>query len=238
MKAFNFKIQFLFFFILFASGKLFSQEIEARSWNDVTLKYKFSDKLSQVGDFGFRSSLNRECRVFYIRPGIKWQISPVVNAVGGAAFFYYDSPSFDNISDFRIYQAFNLKFPKTKYFSVTHRLMTEQRWFFENGSQTSFKLRGRYRIGLKSAKFKLLGQKSTNYFGALVEVLDNIGSEKDYLPCNGWQRYTFLVGHQFSDKVSAELHYQLHGLNETAEDNYKIIQQIFRFRLFFSLKNK
>lgn len=207
---------------------------ELQTWNDVILKYKFNDKLSHVGDVGARYFFESHWSVFYIRPAIQWKINKDISLTGGVALFYNANSDYDNISDYRIFQAIEAVWPRIGEFSFHHRVMTEERWFDTENTTAQYKLRGRYRLGLFTPHYKLLSKEKINFSEVLIEFLDHLDGNNP-LPFNNVQRYTLVFGHEFANKSALELHYQVHAVD--VYSNFNIQQHIIRIRLKLNLNS-
>lgn len=231
-------IKSLFFIVILfsslsAAGQIVDQDFQ--SWNDVILKYKFNDKLSHVGDVGARYFFGTHWSVFYIRPAIQWKINNSISLDGGVAVFYNAHSEFNNLTDYRIFQAIELVWPRLGGFSIHHRVMAEERWFVTETTSTQFKLRGRYRIALFTPNYQLFGEDKSNYNQFLVEFLDHLDNEH-VLPFNNFQRYTIVFGHKFSNKIEAEVHYQLQAVELAS--GLDVEQHVLRIRLKINLNDK
>ncbi|MCB0496566.1 MAG: DUF2490 domain-containing protein [Cyclobacteriaceae bacterium] len=225
---------FLIVLLLFVSTLSFSQVRgqEFQSWNDAILKYQFNDKLAQVGDLGARYYFDMHWSVFYIRPALQWKPTKDITLIGGVAAFYSTNPDFENILDLRVFQAVELVWPRVRGFSIHHRVMVEERWFLTDSYATEFNVRGRYRVGLATPHYKLFGEKRSTYNQLLIEFLDEL-DKGTILPFSKYQRYTFVIGRDFSKRVGLELHYQVHAIE--VDQGIDIQQHIFRIRLKLNL---
>lgn len=228
-------VKYVFFAItLFSSfatvGQTVDQDIQL--WNDVILKYKFNENISHVGDIGARYFFDTRWSVFYIRPAIQWRINNSISVAGGLAMFYNANSQNENLTDYRIFQAVELVWPRIGEFLIHHRIIVEERWFVTETIDAQFKLRGRYRIGLFTPYYKLFGTKKSNYNQFLVEFLDYLDKE-NMLPFSNFQRYTIVLGHNFTKKLGGELHYQLQLADATT--GLDIEQHVIRIRLKLNL---
>lgn len=228
------KYFFLVLPILFSTGFSFAQikNQEFQTWNDAILTYTFNDKLSHVGDLGARYYFDTHWIVFYARPALKWSITKDLSFTGGVATFCNSNKDFDNVSDLRIFQEMGLVWPRLKGFSFHHRLMVEERWFLTESQPAEYKVRGRYRLGLLTPHYKLIGKHKTIYNELLIEFLDNL-DKNNFSPFDNFERYTFVIGNDFSRQVGLELHYQVHSI--LLNNGIDIQQNIIRIRVKLNL---
>ena len=220
---------FLFFTSL-SFGQIRNGELQ--SWNDVILKYDYSEKLSVVGDAGARYYFDTHWSVFYVRPALQWRLTNSFSITGGVAFFYNLNPDYDNVNDLRIFQMAELVWPRIAGFKFHHRVMVEERWFVTKIEPTQYKVRGRYRFGVETPYYSLGGGNKSIYNIVFIEFLGDLDTN-DLSPFNKYQRYTLVAGHDITDRVGMELHYQLHSI--LLDSGMDIQQNIVRIRLKLNL---
>lgn len=220
--------------LLFVSSVSLAQieNNELQTWNDAILKYKFNNKLYHVGDVGARYYFDTHWSVFYVRPALKWKLTNDLSLVGGVASFYNSNKEYNNIADLRIFQTVELVWPRLKGFSFHHRVMVEERWFLNESQPTEYKVRGRYRLGFVTPHYKLIGKRKTLYNELLIEFLDDL-DKNDIFPFDNYQRYTFVLGNDFTERLGLELHYQAHSI--LLNNGIDIQQNIIRIRLKLNL---
>lgn len=224
---------FFLFFSKLSNGQISDKEFQ--SWNDVILKYSFNEKLSHVGDAGARYYFDTQWSVFYARPALNWKLTDSFSLTGGAATFYNVNPEGENVNDLRIFQMGELIWPTIKGFKFHHRVMVEERWFVTKPAPTEYKVRGRYRIGLETPHYGFGSNKNSTYNFVMVEFLDDLDSN-DLSPFDSFQRYTFILGHDFTNRFGLELHYQVHSI--LLNNGIDIQQNVLRIRLKLNLNGQ
>jgi len=225
---------FLFLFFLQKNSNAQVRNQETLVWSDLTLLYNFNDKVSYVGDAGLRYNLDTHLSVLFIRPTILWKMNRNLNATAGLAYFYPLDKSISNISDVRIFQSLELIWPRYKGFALHHRVLLEERWFYEDGSNTNFKIRSRYRFSVNSPHYALFGERKSNYNHIAVEFLGMLDTN-NIPPLLNRRRYLFTYGHELSKSIALELHYQLHGLQDKLVQGFELKDSIFRISVKLKL---
>jgi len=220
----------------------FPQDVEkidennSEFWADVTFGKALNDKWSVGGDLGFRTTLNKgNFKIIYIRPNINFKVLPYFNLTFGLASFNTFSSNFSNVFEFRIYQDANFKGPKLGPFNFIHRIRLEQRFFNFSASEINneFSFRGRYLIGTRTDKFGMGGEKNWTVFVSL-EPFFAFGNGVTEIIANNF-RWDTALSYQVSENLRLEMHYVLQTSEIFSNSDTRVLENIFRFRIFQKL---
>lgn len=205
-------------------------------WADLTLSKSLNEKWTIGGDIGYRAALNNtNWRQYYIRPNINYKVLPFFNLTMGVGSFNTVNDEIDNTNEFRIYQDGNFRGPKLGPFNILHRIRLEQR-FFSFGDDTldnEFSFRGRYLIGTRTDKFSLGGEKDWTAYVSL-EPFFPLGKDISELLANNF-RWDAALSYHVTAQFRIELHYILQTSEIFSNSDVKVIENIFRIRLFQKL---
>ena len=205
-------------------------------WTDITFGKPLNDKWTVGGDVGFRTAFNnRNWKLFYVRPNINYKFFSFFDLTVGLGSFNTFSPDFFNTYEFRIYQDANFKGPKLGFFNFSHRIRLEQRFFTFSDSNldNDFSFRGRYMIATRTNRFSLGGEKDWTAFLSL-EPFFPLGKGVNEILANNF-RWDTALSYQVSENLRIELHYILQTSEIFSNNDLRVVEHIFRFRLFQKL---
>ncbi|MBT8181614.1 MAG: DUF2490 domain-containing protein [Eudoraea sp.] len=205
-------------------------------WSDITFGKALNDKWTVGGDGGVRAAFNSgNFKLFYVRPNINYKVLPFFNLTFGLGSFNTFSSDYSNVFEFRIYQDANFRGPKLGPFNFMHRIRLEQRFFTfsDNDIDNEFSFRGRYLIGTRTDKFSLGGEKNWTVFVSL-EPFFPLGKGVTEILANNF-RWDTALSYQVSENLRLELHYVLQTSEIFSNSDTRVLENIFRFRIFQKL---
>jgi len=203
-------------------------------WTDFSPSYNLSEKWRIGGDVGYRIRLSTKSQTAYIRPGLSFNPSKIINFTVGFANFNSWNPDEFTSAELRTFQFVVVSWPQIKGFQFKHRIGLEQRWFYLPGFELNkFTPRARYYLELKSPKFNLFGMDSPFFLMANFEILrdinqNTIGRLIDH------NRYTIGVGNHVSERFRAEVRLKI--INLVDPDINEFVRDIGVLRLRFYYK--
>ena len=229
----------LLYLFLCLSSTVLAQDVEdldvnyTELWSDMTLSKRLNEKWAVGGDFGLRSAINNNnWWQFYIRPNVNYKLSPIYNFTFGVGTFNTFSSTVYNTYEFRIYQDANINWPKLGLFNFSHRFRLEERFFSFSNDDVSgeFRLRGRYLIGVRTDPFSMGGEQKWTVYGSL-EPFFPLGSKATEILANNF-RWDTALSYQATDKLRVELHYILQTSEIFSRSELRVVENIFRIRVF------
>lgn len=215
----------------------YSQEIDHQFWMNYALTIPINKQLSWGGDIGIRGiGSNQKWNQIHIRPAITYRFKKPISISGAMAWFGTFNNSDYNITEFRIHQDFNAKWPDLSVVEFFYRIRIEERFFFyQRDIPNEFKVRLRGLIGVETQDFTWFGTKRPIYFQSIFEVfktLDRTEANEVYI---NQKRLHFAFGHRISSSFRYELHYIAQGSRLFSEDGIRAGQNIYRIRVFHRL---
>lgn len=239
MKRFAVYIYVILIFLMSISasyGQLNNDPVDVQIWSDITLTYFKTQKFSFGGDVGLRSSIhNQDWSLFYLRPTLHYHFTPIFKLSGGLGAFNTLNKSFGNTYEVRLFQDAQISWPDIGWLDFFHRLRFEQRFFFYSNTENDVFIRGRYLFRARTMNFKLIGKKRGYYIKAMWEAFVPIGDGAAEKFVNN-QRWYAALGYQPSDRYRFELFYIWQKSRNLYEDGFHTSENIFRFRIFYTLK--
>lgn len=225
---------------LLSSQMVQGQEVDHQFWMNYTLKIPVSEKLSWGGDLGVRGlGSNRDWNQILIRPAVSYRFNRSVSIAGAMAWFGTLNNGDYNISEYRIHQDFNFKWPDLGIVAFFYRVRIEERFFFyQSDIDNAFKVRLRALVGMETADITLLSSKRPIYFQVLFEGFRTADKEEAVEVFINQSRLHFALGHRVLPNFRYELHYIAQRSRLFNEDGTQSAQNLYRIRLFHSLKGK
>ncbi len=216
-----------------------AQEIDHQFWMNYALTIPVSDQLSWGGDLGIRgSSTHRNWNQVLIRPTISYKFRKPMSIAGAMAWFGTFNKPDNNISEFRIHQDFNAKWPELGVVDFFYRLRIEQRFFiYQDDITNDFKVRARALIGIETQDFKWFGARRPIYFQSILEGFKTLDKDEAQELFINQTRLHIAFGHRISDTFRYELHYISQRVKLFSADGNNTGQNIIRIRLFHSLNS-
>ncbi len=224
----------------FAQNNPFSSDDFNQLWTNYALsvRSKSQPKLSYGADVGIRTELsNQDWRQFLIRPTISWQFSPIVSGAFAVAYFDTNNNFESNVSEFRMHQDINLRWPDFNFFRMFFRVRVEQRWFYYDLLDDRFNWRFRFLVGAQSKDFKLGQGLRPFYFKAMYESFRVLQKNDEVEVFVNNSRAYFAYGHRISSSFRYEIHYIYQQSGLLVSDGFQAGQNIFRLRLFHRINN-
>ena len=214
-----------------------SQEVDHQFWMNYAISIPINKKWSYGGDVGIRGvGSNRDWSQILIRPAVTYRFKQPFSVAGAIAWFGTFNNGEYNISEFRIHQDFNVKWPDLGVIAFFYRIRMEERFFFyQRDVPNSFKVRLRGLIGVETQDLNWFGSKRPIYFQSIFEgfkTLDRTEANEIFI---NQTRLHFAFGHRISGSFRYELHYITQGSRLFFEDGIKAAQNIYRIRLFHRL---
>ncbi len=220
------------------SGK--SQNVDHQFWMNYALTVPVNQKFSYGGDVGLRGlGSNRDWNQILIRPTVTYRFKYPISVAGAMAWFGTFNNGNYNVTEFRIHQDFNLKWPDLGFLELFYRVRIEERFFFYQAEiDNSFTVRLRGLIGIESQDFTWFGSKRPIYFQGIYEGFKTLGDESANEVFINQVRIHFAFGHRLSKRFRYELHYIAQRSRLFADDGLSTSQNIYRIRLFHRLPGK
>jgi hypothetical protein len=219
-----------------SSGQLYNDRVDFQTWSDINLTYFQTQKFSIGGDAGLRGIISsKNWNLFYVRPTINYTLHPIFRISGGIGSFNTINKELSNTYEIRFFQDAHVSWPDFGWIDFYHRIRIEERFFFYKKIANDFSIRGRYLIRARTTNFKIFGSRKTYYLKGMWEAFIPLGESAAELFVNNQRWYTAL-GYQPSDRFRYELFYIWQKSREFVDDGFKTSENIFRFRIFYTLK--
>lgn len=204
------------------------------------LSIPINEQLSWGGDIGIRGlGTNRKWNQLLIRPTIKYKFKKPFGIAGAMAWFGTFNNNDNNISEFRIHQDFNAKWPDFGIIEIFYRLRVEERFFFyQNDIPNAFRVRVRALVGIETQDFNWFGRKRPIYFKSILEGFQTLNREEAIEVFISQTRLHFAFGHRISDHFRYELHYIAQRAKLFSAEGNSVDHNIYRIRLFHRLNAK
>ena len=226
---------------LFIPDRGFTQDesyADFQTWTDITLIQHFSPKWIFTGDIGLRGMISaRDWNQFYIRPTIRWRITPSFDARSGVALFQTWNKDLSNQTELRLHQQVDLNWPYLAGFIFKHMVRFEERFFFNQNFENEISVRVRYRPWMETPDFKIFGIKSPFYGIASLDLFLPLGESATELFVNNY-RLIAGIGNRVSEKLKIELHYFWQRSRTFTDEGFKSSENVFRIRFFLQLKEQ
>jgi hypothetical protein len=205
------------------------------SWNDITTIYKFSERWRYDGDQGFRFAISgQDFTLLYVRPSVRYRVNSWFTVHGGIRFYRTDFRDDLDVFEVGPWQGLQFTWPRFKGYAVSHYLRLEERMLWsENGEgDFNFRLRSRYRLGVRTPIYHLLLPKGI-YLTGSVEFFRDLG-EGSPQGLFDRIRYSLGVGTNISKQWRVELLAVTQDGGEIDLDPFDADQRIVRLRFFYS----
>lgn len=221
-------------------SSVLAQEIDHQFWMNYALSIPISEQLSWGGDIGVRGvGSNQDWNQILIRPAITYKFKKPFSVAGAMAWFGTFNDRDYNISEFRIHQDFNAKWPDLGFIEFFYRVRIEQRFFFyQNSIDNAFKVRLRGLIGVETQDLTWFGSKRPIYFQSIYEGFRTLDQDEAIEVFINSTRFHLAFGQRVSKSFRYELHYIAQRSRLFSEDGTRAAQNIYRIRLFQRLKSK
>lgn len=224
---------FLILFLVSSTAKAQDIFTVHEGWIDMTVWYKLSDKVKVGGDYGYRTVYQDfEFHSVYVRPTIAWKPNELYSFSFAVSDFFTQQTGNFNLNELRLAQEASLYWPKLGPIKFDHRLRFEERFFTIKDTKEN-STRMRYRFGVNSPKFKMLGIGTDFYSAFTWERFVNLGSSYDNIFGDS-ERWEVVFGNKISKKVKVGIHYIFQAVR-TLDDNFEVQENIFRLRIGYTL---
>ena len=233
-------LTFLIICLILNINKLQAQDIDHQFWMNYSLNIPINKQLSWGGDMGIRGlGSNRDWNQILIRPAISYRPKNIYSIALAVAYFGTYNQDNYNLTEFRIHQDFNLKWPDFGFIEFFYRIRVEERFFFyEEDYPNSFKVRLRGLIGLETEDITWFGTKRPIYFQILFEGFRTLDNEEAIEVFINQTRLHFAFGHRIAGNFRYELHYIKQRSRLLSESGRITGQNLYRIRLFHRLPGK
>ena len=226
--------------LLLTSKSARGQEIDHQFWLNYAITIPINEKVSWGGDTGLRGlGSNRDWNQILVRPTVTYRFKRSFGIAGAMAWLGTFNNGDYNISEFRIHQDLNLRWPDLGFIQFIYRIRLEQRFFFyEADIPNAFKVRLRGLIGLETDDIHLFGGQRPIYFQLLFEGFRTVDREEALEVFVNQTRFHAAMGHRISANFRYELHYIAQRSRLFNEDGNRAAQNLYRVRLFHRLPGK
>lgn len=209
-----------------------------QTWADIALTHFFNKKWRFSPDQGVRTLfVRRNFTTLYSRPTFIYRVNQPIDLRAGLAIFYTFENARSNLTEFRLHQEFNGKWPRIAGFVVNHMIRFEQRFFFRNGEDNSESYRVRYRPSLETPDFKLFKMQRPFYILANIDLFFPLADNTERLFSNNIRLLAGL-GNRHSDSFRYEIHYFYQVSRENVEGSVSTSEHIVRLRFFLNLNER
>ncbi len=216
-----------------------AQEADTKLWTNFALKVPTSEKFSYGGDVGLRYALSeRDWKQFLIRPSVTYRLNPVFALGGALAFFKTYSGSGANLNEFRIHQELNANWPDFGFARLSFRLRVEERFFQYKSLPDGFSLRIRLLAQARTRDLTLLGERRPIYFKLIFEGFESTNEAGGVEFFINDTRAHLAFGQRLSRAWRYEVHYIRQQTRLARTGEFRLDQDIFRLRVFYTLFEK
>lgn len=232
--------------LLLLGKSTFAQDrVSAITWGDFNYTYHLNEKLGLGGDVGMRGIITKpNWAMFYVRPAIKYRLTPFVHLAGTAGFFRTLQPTPSDMYEIRFGQEVKAEWPSFRNFYFIHRARMEERFLFYNpddvpdgfeSQQENFRFR--YLLSARSNYFKLSKRAEYFYLAAAAEYFIPVSENVDERFFNASR-----LGVGFGQELKLNLDYQVDLIwqrsRNTLEGDFKTDEFILRLRVYFDQYKK
>ena len=128
--------------ILICLGTTASTQVDQQFWMNYSVTVPTTTKWSYGGDVGLRGLFsNYDWSQFLIRPAATYRFNSTFSAQGAVAVFKTLNKKDNNLTEFRMHQDLNIRWPKWDVVSPFFRLRIEERFFFYQDLPNDFNMR-------------------------------------------------------------------------------------------------
>jgi hypothetical protein len=214
-----------------------AQAIDHQFWMNYTLSIPINEQLSWGGDIGIRGlGTNQNWNQLLIRPTISYKFKKPMSIAGAMAWFGTFNKVDNNISEFRIHQDFNAKWPDLGVIEFFYRLRIEQRFFFyQNEIPNASRVRVRALIGIETQDLKWFGARRPIYFQSILEAFKTLNKSEALEVFINQSRLHIALGHRISNNFRYELHYIAQRAKLFNAEGNSVDHNIYRIRLIHRL---
>jgi len=218
-------------------GMSTAQEINHNQvWLDATGAIPLSNKLTVSPELGYRSEPLSNLDQFYLRTYLGYSPHQLVKLNIGVGHFTTLVASDFKVTEIRTSEFLSFCWPQIGGFKVVQRVGLDQRMYYQQDYDYSKTIhRSRYRIGLKSPMFSVLGSGKKLYSSASFELLSNINNEEVQLWIDhDW--ITIIMGAKISKTVNLEGHVLLINKLDPEMNKFQREISVFRLRLKYNFQ--
>jgi hypothetical protein len=224
----------------FYPNRSIALEIDHQFWMNYALSIPINEQLSWGGDLGVRGlGTNKNWNQLLIRPTISYKFKKPISIAGAMAWFGTFNIDKNNISEFRIHQDFNAKWPDFGMIEFFYRIRLEQRFFFyQNELPNASRVRVRALIGIETQDLKWFGAKRPIYFQSILEGFKTLDKNEALEVFINQNRLHIAIGHRISNSFRYELHYIAQRAKLFSAEGTSVDHNIYRIRLIHRLNAK
>lgn len=213
-------------------------QVDQQFWMNYSVSVPTSTKWSYGGDVGVRGLVsNYDWSQILIRPAATYRINSTFSAQGAIALFKTLNRKDNNLTEFRIHQDFNVKWPRWDAVSPFFRLRFEQRFMFYDDLPTNLVPRLRLLAGATTEDIDFINERRPIYFQWIIESFINFdGSTVEQFINQA--RLHFAFGHKVAANVRYEIHYIWQRSRLFVSNGDGASQNVLRIRVFHRLNRK
>ncbi len=214
-------------------------QVDQQFWMNYAVTVPTSTKWSYGGDIGIRGLFsNYDWSQVLIRPSATYRFNSTFSAQGAVAVFKTLNKKDNNLTEFRMHQDLNIRWPKWDAVSPFFRLRIEERFFFYQNISNDFNMRIRFLAGATSRDFVVFSEKRPVYFQTILEGFLRISAGGTIEQFINQSRMHFAFGQKLSSSVRYELHYIWQRSRLFRPEGNSASQNIFRIRVFHRINRK
>lgn len=207
--------------------------IDNQLWVDVNPHIEINKRWEYFGDISYRTILGEsKFSRFVFRPSVQFHWTYELDLIGGVGLFLtWEERNYSTV-ELRPYQGAKVNWPSVWRFNFKHRVLVEERLLWNNLGVFEPNFRFRYRLKTKFPINKPNVGYKTIYLPLSYEIFGNTGDEDVELFRNQ-ARAVVGLGYVFSHRWIAEFEFTFQRSRSNIDDDYKLSDRIFRFKLIY-----
>jgi hypothetical protein len=200
-------------------------------WTDVSASFKATERLIITPETGYRIEPSIQMNQVYFRTYFSYRATDKIKLSVWAAHFNTWRANGQRAMEVRTSQYVYLFWPRIKGFKFEHRFGLDQRMFYHPGYELrKYVHRSRFRLGLHTPRFSMLGSERRFYANGSFEILRNMNqTEVAQWIDHDW--ITVVFGVELNQRMKLETNVLLINCLDPLTSDFEREITVFRLRL-------